>query len=112
MPPPPPAHAPLPAEPMFVKAEPSHHELPADLEGMAAPHRPAAVREAPAARVVGLARRNPRVAAGAGLVAVIAIGVLLLSSAAQPQARSPQARARRLRPSPLCCPRPATRRWC
>jgi hypothetical protein len=70
--------APPPAGPGFMKAEPARHELPADTEGMAAPPRPAPVRQPPVARVVGLARRNPRIAAGAGFVAVIAIGGLLL----------------------------------
>ena len=81
---PPVAHEPVPTVPAFVKAEPSRHELPADLEGMAAPQRAAPERRAPMARVVGLARRNPRMAAGSGFVAVLALGgVLLLTGGGQ-----------------------------
>jgi len=76
----PPTAAParVPPGPAFVKVDTVHHELTADLEGMAAPERTAPVRQSPVATVVGLARRKPRIAAAAGFVAIIAIGGLLL----------------------------------
>jgi hypothetical protein len=67
----------------MLKADP--HELSADPEGIAAPARPASAspRRSPASALVGLARRNPRLAAGAGFVAVILVGLLLLSAGGQ-----------------------------
>jgi hypothetical protein len=67
----------------LVHADP--HELSADPEGIAAPPRPVgtSTRAARQAALVGLARRNPRLAAGAGFVAVILVGLVLLSAGGQ-----------------------------
>jgi hypothetical protein len=81
----PPAAGParVPPGPAFVKVDSTPHELSADLEGMAAPPRAAPVDQPPVARVVGLARRNPRLAAGAGFITIIAVGGLLLLGGSQ-----------------------------
>ena len=68
----------------FATLPADSHALTADPEGIAAPQRaPGAPRSAPAAAVLALARRNPRIAVGAGFVAVILIGLLLLSAGGQ-----------------------------
>jgi hypothetical protein len=78
-------HAPQPPGPPFAVMHADPHALPGDPEGLAAPPReaPTGARQARGAELLRLARRNPRLAAGAGFVAVILVGLMLLSAAGQ-----------------------------
>jgi hypothetical protein len=72
-----------PPGPRFVMSRAEPVELPADPQGLAAPQRIEAPRTGPTAAVLELARRNPRIAAGAGFVAVILVGLVLLGASGQ-----------------------------
>lgn len=65
----------------MARADPA--DLQADPHGIAAPQRVEGARRAPTAAVLDLARRNPRLAAGAGFVAVILVGLVLLGASGQ-----------------------------
>lgn len=73
----------VPPGPRFAMNRAEPFELPADPQGIAAPQRIDPPRRAPTAAAVELARRNPRLAAGAGFVAVILVGLVLLGASGQ-----------------------------